>query len=419
MGLYARGGSADEEARQRGATHFLEHLLFKRSRRRSGASIARLTDRLGGDCDAYTTKESVAFHARTTAERLPEALDLLFDLTEAPVFTGEDVETERAVILEEMAEANDVPEDRLHDTLVGNLWAGHPLGEPILGTEESVRDLTRETLVERFEAILRPERMVLVAAGAFEPSGLLDLVSRMLRSRSKPSPRKRMSRNEPEAGQTTARRRAVRRSGSAPRAHAGAFHVARPDLTQTHLLIGAPAIPYGHKTAPAAWLATTILGGGVSSRLWRDVRERRGLAYHVGSGLTLHKAAGLALIEAATAPRNLPRLVRSTARILSNLRRGDLTRSELRRAKDQVRGEIALSLESTSSRREAAARDWLYRGAPRDPDEVIAEFEAVTIEALNEAAVGLFAPGGVLSLGVAGPALAGASVDDLAGELAA
>ena len=169
VGVYVAGGSADEPPELLGATHFLEHLLFKRSRRRSGAALGRTIDRIGGDADAYTTKESVVFHARTTAGRLDEALSLLLDLTEAPAFTRDDVDVERGVILEEMAEAKDIPEDRLHDVLLRRFWPSHPLGAPIFGTDETVRSLSKRQLASRFASIFRPERTAIVAAGALSP----------------------------------------------------------------------------------------------------------------------------------------------------------------------------------------------------------------------------------------------------------
>ncbi len=404
LGVYVAGGSADEEPSALGSTHFLEHLLFRRSRRRSGAEIARTTDRLGGDCDAYTCKEWMAVHARTPSERLGDALSLLLDLTEAPAFTAEDVETERKVILEEMAEANDVPEDRLHETFVRSYWPDHPLGAPILGTDETVRSLSRSRLVGRFREIFRPERTFLVAVGAFEPEAFLKLLSKERRMR-------RRSPVPPLPAHAPPRR--------SPRTESCAFHIQRPDLNQTHLLVGTPAPAYADRQVPAAWLLSVVLGGGVSSRLWRRVRERHGLAYHVGAGLTLHRDGGMALIEAATAPKKLPKLVRATGAVLRDLRRSGITRAELRRAKDQVRAEIAMSLESTSSRRESAARAWFFRGRPWPADEVIAEMEAVTAAQVDDAIGVLFGTPASAGFGVAGPSLVGATVDELAGELAA
>lgn len=403
LGVYVAGGSADEEPSDLGSTHFLEHLLFRRARRRTGADIARTTDRLGGDCDAYTTKEWMAVHARTPSERLPDALSLLLDLTEAPAFTADDVETERKVILEEMAEASDVPEDRLHEAFVRSYWPDHPLGAPILGTEETVGALSRPRLVRRFREVFRPERTLLVAVGAFEPEEFLKLLSVERRKRR----------------HAAAPLGPARPAGPSPRGNRCAFHIPRPDLNQTHLLVGTPAPAYANRLVPAAWLLSVVLGGGVSSRLWRRVRERHGLAYQVGAGLSLHRDGGMALIEAATAPKKLPKLVRATGAVLRELRQTGVTRAELRRAKDQVRAEVAMSLESTSSRRESAVRGWFYRGRPWEADETIATMEAVTSADVDDAIAALFGEPDASGFGVTGPTLVGATVDDLAGELAA
>ena len=403
LGVYVAGGSADEEPEALGSTHFLEHLLFRRSRRRTGAAIARTTDRLGGDCDAYTTKEWMAVHARTPSERLDDALALLLDLTEAPAFTAEDVETERKVILEEMAEASDVPEDRLHETFVRSYWPDHPLGAPILGTDETVRSLTRGRLVRRFREVFRPEKTLLVAVGAFEAEAFLKDLAKERRKRRRPAGAAPAPAPEPRS----------------PRATRCAFHIPRPDLNQTHLLVGSPAPAYADRQVPAAWLLSVVLGGGVSSRLWRRVRERHGLAYQVGAGLTLHRDGGMTLIEAATAPKKLPKLVRATGAVLREVRRSGITRAELRRAKDQVRAEIAMSLESTSARREGAIRAWFFRGRPWGADEVLAEIEAVTPADVDDAVGALFGSPDASGFGVTGPSLVGATVDDLAGELAA
>ena len=402
LGIYVAAGSADEAPGERGATHFLEHLLFRKSRRRSGAAIARMTDRLGGECDAYTTKDVVAFHARTTAERADEALDLLLDLTGEPAFTAADVDVERDVILEEMAEAKDLPEDFLHDSFLRRLWPAHPLGAPILGSEESVRSLSRTRLSRRFRAIFRPERTLAVAAGACQPGPILARLEKA-RARRVPGPAPALTPRPP----------------GRPRARRPVLDVPRPDLTQSHLLVGAPTIPFGHRLRAAASIAVTVLGGGVSSRLGRDVRESKGLAYSVGAGLTLHREAGLAMVEAATHPKNLRRLVRTTGRLLCSLRADGLTRPELRRAKDQIRAEVALSLESTAARREAAARAFLYRGRPVSADEFLAEIEAVTAAEAAEAAGLLFGAMGPVGLGVSGPPVAGVTAEDLMEELAA
>ena len=400
LGIYVAAGSADEAPGERGSTHFLEHLLFKRTLRRSGAAIARITDRLGGDCDAYTTKECVAFHARVPAARAAEAVDLLLDLTAAPAFTAADVEVERGVILEEIAEAHDVPDDLLHDTLVRALWPAHDLGAPIFGTKESVSALTRTRLAARFKAIFRPERTLVVAAGAVDADRLEKIFERSRTRRPAPRPAP------------------VRPRGGVPRSVRCSIALPRADLGQAHLVVGSPApLRWADPRVPAAWIAAEVLGGGVSSRLWRDVRERQGLAYHVGAHVSLHRDAGLALITAATHPENLARLVRTTGRVLGGLLRDGVTRAELSRAKNQFAAEAALSQESTASRREAAARAWLSRGRPYPTEEYLADVDRVTADGVAAAARLLWGGAGRLGLGVAAP-LPEAKAGDVARSLA-
>jgi predicted Zn-dependent peptidase len=408
LGIFVAAGSADEAPGARGATHFLEHLLFKRTRRRSGAAIARITDRLGGDCDAYTTKECVAFHARVPAARAAEAVDLLLDLTAAPAFTAADVEVERGVILEEIAEARDAPDDYLHDTFVRALWPAHDLGAPIFATKESVESLRRGALAARFHEIFRPERTLVVAAGAMDEERLVALLER---GRARRAPARLGAPPRP----------------SAPRSTRCTVAIPRPDLEQAHLLVGGSTrLPWADPRVPAAWIAAEVLGGGVSSRLWRDVREARGLAYHVGAHLSLHRRAGLALIAAATQPKNLPRLVKTTGRVLGRLLRDGVTRAELARAKNQFAAEAALAQESTASRREAAARAWLSRGRPYEMEEYLADVAKVTADDVAEAARLLWGDAARLSLGISGPlpdgkaeSVARSLADDFAGEAAA
>ncbi|MCC6130158.1 MAG: insulinase family protein [Acidobacteria bacterium] len=403
LGFYVSAGSVSEAATERGSTHFLEHLLFRRSARRTGLEIARAIDRLGGDCDAYTAKETVAFHARSTVESFDAAVDLLFDLVKAPVFSQEDIEMERGVILEEMAEARDIPEDLLNEAFAKNVWNGHPLSEPILGTEESVKALDSPALVSRFEKLFVPARMAFVASGAIDPPKLLRHLGK-LRFR-----RPRGGNQEPNGE--------PQKDLPKPKVRTASFFIEKPELSQTHVLAGAEAFPHTHRAVPAAWLLSTILGGGVSSRLWRNVRDKRGLAYHVGSTLALFRQTGLIQIEAATAPEKLRKLIKTLGTVLRHVRESGVTKHELKHAKDQVRAEVELSLESTVSRREAAARDWLYRGRPYEVDELLSDIDAVDMAAIESSIAKLF--GGAFSLGITGPQLPGPPVEVLAGELSA
>jgi predicted Zn-dependent peptidase len=301
-----------------------------------------------------------------------------------------------------MAEADDVPEERLHEAFLRRLWPSHELGSPILGTADSVKKLTRSRLAARFHAIARPERRLVAAAGAFEADRLVELISR-----------RRAGPRRPPAAPLPPR-------GRKPRAARCAFHLPRPDLQQTHLLVGGPTIPAAHPLVPAAWIATEILGGGVSSRLWRDVRERRGLAYTIGTGLTLHRDAGVALVSAATQPQNVGRLVSTTARALRRFREDGVSRSELVRAKSQLHAEAALSLESTAARRESAVRAWLYRGCPYETAEYLADVDRVTLDGVSEAIRLLYGggPDSLLGLGISGPLPKGVRPEAFARSLA-
>lgn len=261
----------------------------------------------------------------------------------------------------------------------------------------------------RFRAIFRPERTLVVAAGALDADRLTALLER---GRARRAP---------------ARSAPGRRRGGAPRSARCAFAIPRADLGQSHLVVGASGpLAWADARVPAAWIAAEVLGGGVSSRLWRDVRERRGLAYQVGANLSLHRDAGLCLITAATQPKNLARLVLSTARVLGRLLREGVTRAELSRAKNQFAAEAALAQESTAARREAAARAWLSRGRPYPTEEFLADVAKVTLDGVGEAARALWGDAGRLGLGVTGPLpereaedLARSLADDFAGEIAA
>ncbi len=399
LGVFVAHGSATEEPAGHGATHFLEHLLFRRSRRRTGAAIARLIDRLGGDCDAYTTKESVAFHARTAAARLHEATSLILDLASAPAFTLRDVEIERQVILEEIAEAGDIPEDRLHETFAQTIFSGNPLARPILGTPDEVKQLSLEKIQERFFGSFWPEKMLFAAAGAFDPKVLI----------------KKLNGFHPNSGSKKAscRENEIQKPVPEP----CRFEVARPDISQTHLLFGIPAFSQTDPALPAGWLISTILGGGVSSRLWREVRDRKGLAYHIGTSQNLYRSSGLFFVEAATAPARLPRLLSTLGRVLREFRDEGMRKDELRKAKDQVRAELELSLESTAARREGAARDWMYRGRPYEVDEIVADIEAVSEAETGKLAQELFGDPERFGLGISGPPAGTGVFDELLKEL--
>jgi predicted Zn-dependent peptidase len=384
LGFFVRTGSGDEPAERQGLSHFLEHLLFKRTRRRSNVAIARAIDRLGGDVDAFTTKEYTGFYGRTLDARFAEALDLLADVVLAPAFTADDVEVERGVILEEIGEANDNPEDLAHENLVRAFWKGHPLGAPILGTAETVGAIRKRDLERYYASRYTPRNMIVAVAGRVDPDEVIRAVERLFRRR-------------PAGG----RDRAV--PERRPRPHSEVVVRPRRGLEQAHVCIGLAASSHTSTRRNAAALLDVVLGGGMSSRLFQEVRERRGLVYTIGSALSAYRLGGYEAISAACAPKNLRRVLDVTLRELRKLKRGGVTGRELSRAKENLTGNMVLSLESTVSRMSSAARQELYFGRIASPEELIAKVEAVTADEVGEEA-GRVVDGKSLSVSVVGDA---------------
>jgi predicted Zn-dependent peptidase len=399
LGFFVRSGSGQEPAVRQGLSHFLEHLLFKRTPRRTNVEIARAIDRLGGEVDAFTTREYTGFYGRTLDSRFAEAFDLLGDVVLAPAFSAADVEVERGVILEEIGEANDNPEDLAHENFVRAFWKGHPLGAPILGTAETVRAIRREDLYRHHRSRYGPENLVVAAAGRVRPAEVLRAVERLFRRRPRAS-------------------RASRRGAErAPRPHSHVLVRPRRGLEQAHVCIGMAAAPHASRRRHAASLLDVVLGGGMSSRLFQEVRERRGLVYTIGSSLSAYRLAGYEAISAACAPKNLGRVLDVTLRELKKLKDGGVRPRELAWAKENLTGSIVLSLESTLSRMSSAGRQELYFGRVASPEEWIADVEAVTADQLAEEA-GRVLDGKALAVSIVGNAGRFAlSTEDLAGAL--
>ena len=399
LGFFVQAGSQNEPASRRGISHFLEHVLFKRTRRRSNVEIARAIDLLGGDVDAFTTKEYTGFYVHTLDARFGDALDLMGDIVLSPAFVSADVENERGVILEEIGEANDNPEDLVHEMFVRAFWKGHPLAAPILGTAQTVRAVSREDLYRYHRSRYAAGHLIVSAAGRLRAGEVLAGIERIFRRH----------------GGRGARRRP--RGERRPAAHQHVQVQSRPSLEQAHLCMGFSAPPLASGRRFAAQLLDIVLGGGMSSRLFQEVRERRGLVYSIGSSLHSYRLGGYETISAACAPRNLPRVLDVTLRELRRLKRGGVRPRELRWAKENLKGGLLLALESTISRMAAAARQELYFGKTAAPEEWIARIEAVTEDQLGEEAECLL-DGRALSLSVVGNvARPPVSASDLAAAL--
>lgn len=382
LGVFVEAGSEDEPAALRGISHFLEHVLFKRTRRRSNVEIARAVDLLGGDVDAFTTKEYTGFYVHTLETRFAEALDLLGEVVLAPAFSAADVENERGVILEEIGEANDNPEDLAHELFVRGLWRDHPLGSPILGTEETIRAIRKSDLEAYHRSRYGSGRLIVALAGRVRASEALRRVERTFR----------------RAAARAARRTEVREG---PRARSHATLRRRPGLEQTHVCLGLAAPAFTSPRRFAVSLLDAVLGGGMSSRLFQEVREKRGLAYSIGSSLHAYRLGGYETISAACAAKNLPRLLDVTISEISRLKHRGVRPAELRWARENLKGGLLLALESTVARMSAAAREEFYFGRPSRPERWIAKIEAVTREELDLEAQRLL-DGRTLALSVVG-----------------
>ncbi len=382
LGIFAGTGSGEEPGGRRGISHFLEHVLFKRTRRRSTVRIAREIDRLGGDVDAFTTKEYTGFYAHSLDSHFAEALDLLSEIVLAPAFEREDIEVERGVILEEIGESNDNPEDLVHELFVRSFWKTHPLGEPILGTADTVRAIGLTDLYRYHRERYTPGSLIFSVAGHVRADEVRRAVERLFR------------RGPPRAaapGRATAR----------PRPHQHVELRSRRGLEQAHVCLGVAGPSQASERRFAASLLDIVLGGGMSSRLFQEVREKRGLAYSVASSLSSYRLGGYETITAACAPKNLARVLDVTLRELRKMKRDGVRPNELAWAKENLKGNLILALESTVSRMSMQARQEFYFGRVMPPEEILARVEAVTADEVGEEAERLLDPK-VLSLTIVG-----------------
>jgi predicted Zn-dependent peptidase len=386
LGFFVGSGSGEEPPGKRGLSHFLEHVLFKRTRRRTTVAIARAIDRLGGDVDAFTTKEYTGFYAHTLDSRFAEALDLLGDIVLAPAFDSGDIEVERGVILEEIGETNDNPDDLVHEMFIRSFWRTHPLGEPILGTAETVKAIGLGDLYRYYREQYTPGNLIVSVAGHVRELEVLDSLEKLFRRR---------------AARGNGSRRPAGRQGAKPHSHQHLQVKSRRGLEQAHVCLGVEGPPQGSGRRFAAHLLDIVLGGGMSSRLFQEVREKRGLVYSIASSLNSYRLGGYETIYAACAPKNLSRVLEVTFRELRKLKREGVRPRELAWAKQNLKGNLILALESTISRMSSQARQEFYLGRVAPMEEWVARADAVTSDDVAEEAERLL-DGKVLSLSVVG-----------------
>lgn len=363
LGVWVGVGSRDEDSGEEGLSHFIEHMFFKGTRTRSAIQISREIDGLGGEMNAFTTHETTTFYVKVLDQQFRPALALLSDLFHHSRFHHKEVEKEKQVVLEEIRTVQDDPEDFVHELHAQHALPRHPLGRPILGKEATIRALRREHLLGFVRNHYHPSQTVVALAGSFHWKEALHLLASSFGTFEWAQPKRR------------------RRDRWPPEVSGGLLVHAKP-LEQVHLCVGLKGVSIGHKDRYAAYALNTVLGGSVSSRLFQEIREKRGLAYSIYSELSGYSDCGITTIYAATRPQEAPKVLELACQEIRRLRTAGVDRPELARAKNQLKGGLMLSLESTQSRMSKLAKDELFLGRHSSIDEVTAEIDRVTVDDL-------------------------------------
>jgi len=381
VGIWIDAGSRQEAGPENGISHFIEHMVFKGTARRSAEDIARTMDSLGGNLDAFTGKELVSFNTKVLDEHLPLAFDVLSDMVLRPAFREEDIAKEKGVILEELKMETDNPEYLVHETFSSNFWKDHPLGKSILGTRQTIRGFDRDMVRDFYGGIYTPANIVITAAGNLSHQKMVDLAAA-------------------EFGGLAPGRARVH--GEPPRPNPRVVLRDKRALEQVHLMLGVPGYPVAHERRFAAYVLNTLLGGSMSSRLFQNIREQRGLVYAVFSEISAYMDSGLFAIYAGASRQSVREVVSLILAEFRKLKNEPVPEEELTRAKNHLKGSIMLGLESTSSRMSNLARQYLYFRRFASMDETIALIEAVTAEDVMQVARDCFQPASV-ALTVLGP----------------
>ena len=380
LGAWLTHGSRHEGDADAGIAHFTEHMLFKGTTTRSAELIAQQVDSIGGQLDAFTAKECASYYVKVLDEHLPRAVDLLSDLLLRPAFRAEDVQREAQVIQEEIKMVEDTPDDLVHELFTRSFWPGHPLGRSILGSPASVGGITSESLRAFFGRSYVAGNLVVAAAGHIEHAALRDLIGNAfgdLPAWAEPAV------DEPPAVQPS-------------------LLVRGKAIEQSHVCLGTRAYSQTHPDRFPLYMLNTVLGGSMSSRLFQNIREKRGLAYAVSSGLETYRDTGMLTVYVGCAADVVPEVIDLVVAEMRSLAREPLPADELQRAKDHLKGNLVLGLESTGSRMSQLARSEIYFGRQIGVTENLARVDAITAGDVQRVAADLFSNGN-LAATVLGP----------------
>ena len=383
IGLWIGTGSRDEDDARAGVTHFLEHVLFKGSRSYSAQDIAEIFDTFGGELNAATARDYTVVYARVLDEHVETAIDVMTDMVFAPALA--DLDSEREVVLEEIAMVEDTPQELIHDLLARAIFGDHPLGRPVLGSAEVIGSVTRRSILAYHRARYTPSNVVVAAAGSIEHDALVRLVDRMAAEK---------------LGRPPARRPAARVPfTAAPRPR---LLFQRKNTEQYHVCLGAPGLSRSDKRRFAASILDGVLGGSASSRLFQEIREKRGLAYAVYSFSSQYADTGQIGVYVGTREENLGDCLEIVAEQFDAMANGEIGEDEVARAKENLKGRIMLSMELTSNRMSRLGKSLVTDSDLLSLDRILAEIDAVEIPALADLA-GLLLSRERLSAAAIGP----------------
>jgi predicted Zn-dependent peptidase len=367
-GVWAITGSRDEQPHENGIAHFIEHLLFKGTERRTAFDIAKEIDSVGGTLNAFTGREYTCYYAKVIDQNFPLAIDLLSDIFLHPLIEVNDVEKERMVILQEIKMVEDTPDDYIHDLFNRAYWKNHPLGLPICGTTENVQSFNREQIYQYFKKSYPPGRVIICAAGNLEHQEVVGQVQKTFGQI--PRSNQLLERSRPDSVSTT--------------------DIWKRDLEQVHICLGTRGLPYNHSLRFASYVLNTILGGGMSSRLFQEIRENRGLAYSVYSYLPAYIDTGLFVVYAGTSEESYQEVIDLILKQFKRLTNETFKNGELETAKEHLKGNLLLSLESSDSLMTRLAKNEIYFGSYLPVEQILSGIEAVKEEDVHQLACELF-----------------------------
>ncbi len=368
IGVWVKVGSRHEPPQIGGISHFIEHLFFKGTEKRSAKEIAIEMDSLGGEMNAFTSQETTTYYAKVVDEHLPVVIEILADILLGAKFDPVEMEKERKVILEEIKGVEDTPDDYIHELFTNTVWPDSSLGRPILGTKDTIRDLKHDDILSYINSNYSPREIVISVAGNFEHARLIELLNLNFG---------KLARNGTPRKETTP-------------AFSPAVSVKKKQLEQVQLCLGCKGLHYTHEDRYTILALNTVLGNSMSSRLFQEIREQNALAYSIYSYVTFYRDTGLLTVYAGTDPSNALEVVRLVMKELNKIKEEGITAAEEQRVKNQIKGNLILSLESSNSHMSRIARQEIYFGKYLSIDDIIKGVESVNAKEVQRLAQTLF-----------------------------